>query len=131
MSEQAVEIVRRMYTARQGGDAEGALSCFHPEVVLDASVRMDGGIGHGREELVRIIGQWVDAFHDWREEIEEIRDLGSQVLVVATQRGRGKESGIEIETRYALLYEVRGEQITRMTMFRTPAEALAAAGVQQ
>jgi ketosteroid isomerase-like protein len=131
MSEQAVEIVRRMYNAREGGDGEGALSCFHPEVVVDPRPRMDSGIVRGREELVRIIGEWVGEFEDWREEIEEIRDLGSQVYVVATQRGRGKGSGIEIETRYALLYEVRGGHITRMTMFRGPADALAAAGVQQ
>jgi ketosteroid isomerase-like protein len=91
---------------------------------------MDSGIVHGREELVRIIGEWVGEFDDWREEIDEIRDLGRQVYVVATQRGRGKVSGIEVETRYALLYEVRGDQITRMTMFREPAEALAAAGAQ-
>jgi ketosteroid isomerase-like protein len=127
---QAVEIVRRMYDAFHGGDAQRALSCFHPEVVVDARTRMDSGIVHGREELGRIIGQWVGTFDEWREEIDEIRNLGSQVFVVATQRGRGKGSGIEVETRYALLYEVRGGQITRMTMFREPAQALAAAGVQ-
>jgi ketosteroid isomerase-like protein len=131
MSAQAVEVVRRMYEAWHAGDAEGALSCFHPEVVVDPRPRMDSGIVHGREELVRIIGEWVGEFDDWREEIDEIRDLGSQVYVVATQRGRGKGSGIEIETRYALLYEVQAGQITRMTMFHEPAEALAAAGVQQ
>lgn len=86
---------------------------------------------HGRRELVRIIGEWIGEFDDWREEIDEIRDFGSQVYVVATQKGRGKGSGIEIETRYALLFEVRGGQITRMTMFSEPAEALAAAGVRQ
>ncbi len=128
---QAVEIVRRMYEARQGGDAEGALSCFHQEVVVDPRPRMDSGIVHGRRELVRIIGEWIGEFDDWREEIDEIRDFGSQVYVVATQKGRGKGSGIEIETRYALLFEVRGGQITRMTMFSEPAEALAAAGVRQ
>ena len=127
---QAVELVRRMYLARNGGDAEGALSCFHPDVVVDPRPRMDSGIVHGREELVRVIGEWVGEFDDWREEIDEIRDLRSQVFVVATQRGRGKGSGIEIETRYALLYEARDGQITRMTLFRAPAEALAAAGVR-
>jgi ketosteroid isomerase-like protein len=128
---QEVEVVRRMYKALHGGDGERAWSCFHPEVVVDPRPRMDSGIVYGRGELVRIIGEWVGEFDNWREEIDEIRDLGTQVYVVATQRGRGKASGIEIEARYALLYEVRGEQITRMTMFREPAEALAAAGVQQ
>jgi ketosteroid isomerase-like protein len=128
---QNVEIIHRMYEARDAGDAEGTMACFNPEVVLDATVRMDSGIVHGREELGRIIGEWVEAFDEWREEIHEIRDLGSQVYVVATQRGRAKGTGVEVESRYALLYEVEGGQITRMAMFSGEAEALAAAAAAQ
>jgi ketosteroid isomerase-like protein len=128
---QNVKVVRRMYEARDRGDAEGVLACFHPEVVLDARVRMDSGIVHGREQAGRVIGEWVGTFDDWREEIHEIRDLGSQVYVVATQRGRAKGSGIEVESRYALLYEVEGGQVTRMAMFDGEAEALAAAAAQE
>jgi ketosteroid isomerase-like protein len=128
---QNVEIIHRMYEARDAGDAEGALACFHPEVVLDATVRMDSGIVHGREELGQIIGEWVEAFDEWREEIHEIRDLGSQVYVVATQRGRAKGTGVDVESRYALLYQVEGGQITRMAMFSGEAEALAAAAAAQ
>ena len=120
-----------MYEARDAGDAEGVLASFHPEVVLDATVRMDSGIVHGREELGRVIGEWVGMFDDWREEIHDIRDLGSQVCVVATQRGRAKGSGIEVEGRYALLYEVESGQITRMAMFSEEAEALAAAAAEE
>jgi ketosteroid isomerase-like protein len=122
-----VEVVRRMYEARDGGDAAGLLACFHPEVALDARVRMDSGIVHGREEAGRVIGEWVAAFDDWYEEIHEIGDLGSQVCVVATQRGRAKGSGVEVDTRYALLYAVEGGQIARMALFEGEAEAVAAA----
>jgi ketosteroid isomerase-like protein len=131
MSKEDVEIVRRMYEARDAADAESVLACFHPEVVLDARVRMDSGIVHGREEAARIIGEWVAAFDDWREEIHEMRDLSSEVLVVATQRGRAKGSGIEVESRYALLYEVEGRQITRIALFDGEAEALAAAAARE
>jgi ketosteroid isomerase-like protein len=120
-----------MYNARDGGDAEGYLACFHPEVVLDARPRMDTTIVHGREEAGRVIGEWVDAFDDWREEIHEIRDLGSQVCVVATQRGRAKASGVQIVARYALLYQVKGDQITRITLFSGEHEALAAAATEE
>ena len=130
MSEQNVEVVRRMYEARDSGDAAGALAQFHPEVVIDATARGDTAIGHGREELAAIIAEWTEAFDEWREEIEEMRDLGEKVYVAATQRGRGKESGVEVETRYALLYEVQDDKITRMTLFHGPSEALEAAGRQ-
>jgi ketosteroid isomerase-like protein len=77
--------------------------------------------------LSRIIATWVGAFEDWREEIEEMRDLGDRVYVVATQRGTGKGSGVEVEFRYAVLYEVRESKITSMTMYNEPAQALEAA----
>jgi ketosteroid isomerase-like protein len=127
VSQENETVVRRMYEARDGGDAEGVLAYFHPEVVLDARARPDSRIVHGREELGRVIGEWLEAFDDWREEIHEIRDLGSQVYVVATQRGRAKGSGVEVEARYALLYAVEDGQITRLAMFEGEAEALAAA----
>jgi ketosteroid isomerase-like protein len=129
MSQENVEVVKRMYQAFHGGDAEGALAHFDPDVLVDASRRVDGGIGHGREELNAIISRWLGAWEEWREEIEEIRDLGNQVLVVATQHGRGKGSGVEVENRYALLYGVEGDSISAMTVYPTPAEALEAAGL--
>lgn len=73
----------------------------------------------------------IRAFDDWSEEIHEISDLGSQVCVVATQRGRAKGSGIEVESRYALPYQVEGGQITRMALFDDEAAALAAAGAAE
>jgi len=60
-----------------------------------------------------------------------MRDLGSHVVVVSTQRGRAKRSGIEVETRYAVLYEIRGDTITRMVLHTEPAEALEAAGLSE
>jgi ketosteroid isomerase-like protein len=131
MSQEDVKVVRRMYEAFHGGDADGALTYFDPDVVVDASRRVDGATGRGRHELAAIITEWVGAFEEWREEIEEIRDHGNQVYVVATQAGRGKGSGIEIETRYALVYEIRSDKITQMTIYLDPTEALEAMGLRE
>jgi len=128
---QNAEVVRRMYDARERRDAEGMLRCFHPDAVLDARPRMDTGVVQGREEASRVIAEWIGAFDDWHEEIHEIRDLGSEVCVLATQRGRAKGSGIEVETRYALLYEVEDGRIARLTLFSTEDEALAAAASER
>ena len=87
-------IVRRMYEAFYGGDAGGALACFDAEVVIDLFQRFERGISHGRDYLYKMISQWVGTFDDCREEIEEIRDLVTQVYVLAVQHGRGKWSGI-------------------------------------
>ncbi|MDX6225537.1 MAG: SnoaL-like polyketide cyclase [Frankiales bacterium] len=130
MTQGNVEVVRGMYEAFHGGDAQRALDHFHPDVVLDSTRRVDGGIGRGREELAVTIGRWIGAFDDWHETIEEIRAVGEHVYVVLTQRGRGKGSGIETEARYATLIETRGEQITRLTLYPDPADALEQAGAR-
>mgnify|MGYP001130969543 CR=1 FL=1 len=45
----------------------------------------------------------------------------------ATQRGRGKGSGVELENRFAGLYEIHDGQITRVRMYMDLESALEAA----
>src|SRR5882762_2017710 len=132
MSQENVEIVRRMYDAFHGGDVDGALSHFDPDVLVDASkARPDVGVGKGREHVNAVVTSWLGSWEEWREEIEEVRDLGSRVLVLSVQRGRGKGSGVEVEAHYAMLYDVHGGEIISMRMYGTPAEALEAAGLRE
>jgi ketosteroid isomerase-like protein len=132
MSQENVEIVRRMYGAFHNGDVEGALAHFDPDVVVDASKgRPDLGIGHGRDQVRRFVISWVGTWDEWREEIEEMRDLGNRVLVLTVQHGRGKGSGVEVEAPYALLYDLHGGKITRMALYQEPADALEAAGLRE
>ena len=99
-------------------------------MVADVSRRPDGRIGIGRTELAQVIGEWLGTFEEWTEEITEIRDLGQQVIVVATQRGRGKGSGAEVATAYATIYGLRQGEIASMTLYPDPAEGRRAAGLQ-
>jgi hypothetical protein len=107
MSQENVEVVRRMCDAFHSGDAEGALAHFDPDVLVDATMRVDAGIGHGREVLYAIVARWLGAFDEWREEIEQMRDLGSQVCVVSIQHGRGRGSGSKRRpaTPYSMRYD--------------------------
>ncbi len=123
MAQEDVELVQRMLDHFYNGEAEQALECFSPDVEIDLRRRVDAGWGRGREELARLIGEWVSSFADWREEINEVRDLGDQVLVEATQRGRGRESGVELESRYSTVYDVREGAIWRITLYPDATEA--------
>jgi ketosteroid isomerase-like protein len=130
VSQESIQLVRDMYSAFHAGDFERALSYFHEDAVVDATARVDGGTGRGRGELGRIIGQWLAMFDDWHEEIEEITGSGDSVCVIAIQSGRGKDSGIETRSRYAVLYEVRDGAITGMKLYLDPDEALKDAGLE-
>ena len=109
MSVENVEIVRRMYDAFHSGDADQALGHFDRTVLVDASkARPDVAIGKDREHVSAVVGSWLAAWEEWREEIEEMRDLGSRVLVLSVQHGRAKGSGAEMEARFAILYDLHG-----------------------
>lgn len=123
MSQADVELVERMLGHFHRGEAAQALECFSPDVEIDLRRRVDAGFGRGRAELARLIGEWVTSFADWREEINEVRDLGGQVVVEATQLGRGRESGVELQARYATLYEVQDGLICRITLYPDAEEA--------
>jgi ketosteroid isomerase-like protein len=132
MSQRDVEIVRRMYDAFHAGDANGALSYFDAGVLVDAtSARPDLGVGKGREYLSAVVSSWAATWEGWRDEIAEMRDLGNRVLVVSVQRGRGKGSGVEVEARYAMLYDVADGAIVSVRMYGTVPEALEAAGLSE
>ncbi len=130
MSQENVEIIRRLYEAFHASDVAG-LDYFHPDVVTDASHRVDGRLGHGRDELLTILAEWMTTWEEWREEIEEIHDLGDRVLVISTQRGRGKGSGVEWEGRFWMLYEIEQGKISRWTIYDRPEEVLEAAGLEE
>ena len=127
-SDEGVEVVRRMYETFHAGDPAASLACFDPDVVVDFSRRADGRVGQGREYLAQVVATWIGTWEEWNEDIHDIRDVGGgQVYVAATQRGRGKGSGVEVEQSYAFLCEFEGDAITKLTYFPHAADALEAA----
>jgi ketosteroid isomerase-like protein len=126
-----MELVRQMYDAFRGGDAEAALRCFDADVVMDASHRVDGRVGRGHHELVAILSEWMGTWDGWREDVEEMHDAGDRVLVVSTQSGRGKGSKVDWHNRFAMLYEFRSGKISRWTVYDDPAKAFEACGLDE
>ncbi len=131
MSQENVEIVQRAYEAFAKRDADTALSLFDPDVVVDATHRVDGRVGRGHVELVALLAEWMLTWDEWHQEVEEVRDVGDQVLVIETQRGRGAGSGVEWTGRFGMLFDLRGGKITRWTVFDDPGTALEAVGLRE
>ena len=132
MSQDAVEVVRGHIEAYQRDDVPGALSFLDADVIMHTGAR--GAVGvtvHGHEGVVREVRSWMGAFEDFTFEVERVTDLGGgTVVVVITERGRGKGSGVLVENTAAGLYNVLGGKIVRITGFRTEREAIEAAELQ-
>jgi ketosteroid isomerase-like protein len=131
MSQENVEIVRRLIDAHVKGDADTAASLMDPMVVLDTSrVSEIVGDAQGRDEVVGAVRNYRGAFTEYDFEVEKLNDLGSGVILgVAEESGVGKASGAEVKRTYYVLYTVIDQLVARMTHFPSEDEALKAVGL--
>jgi ketosteroid isomerase-like protein len=132
MSQENVEIVRRFFDAFERGDVQTSLACFHPEIELSTPPSQPGASTyHGLDGVRRATTIWVGTWDDFHMNVEELTDLGEQVLVRVRERGRGKGSGVEVERELFDLFTIRGDRIVRLRMYDTRPEALQAAGLRE
>lgn len=67
---------------------------------------------------------------DWyRQEAEELIEVGNDVLVITRTHARIKGSGRELEGKIAELWTFRGGKVIRYRSYDSPAEGLEAAGL--
>jgi ketosteroid isomerase-like protein len=132
MSEENVEIVRRIAEDYAAGDDQAVIAVIDPNVEFDASrFRPDGEIYKGLEAMLEAQRTWRGTFADWKLEILEVRDGGDDVLVAGRESGRGKGSGAPIDQTFFAVFTLRDGKIIRWRHFSNRAEALEAAGLSE
>ena len=135
MAQEDVEVVRAIFDAAARRDVAGVLALYAPDVVLDVSriphaTLIGGGIYEGHDGLRAWFRAWYEPWEDLDELCDELFDAGEQVVSFVTQRGRGLQSGADVEIRnIAGVWTVEGGKVTRVVWFATRDEALEAAGV--
>ena len=131
MSQENVEIVRRMWDAFLAADVQTALSFYAPDVEWDGTNLPDGQIGSGHEAILGHVARWAEAWNDWTVEVERVVEAGSdQVILFVREKGRS-DSGLTVDERHAELYTLRDGKIVRRQGFSDPRQALDAAGVSE
>jgi ketosteroid isomerase-like protein len=132
MSQANVELVRRAHEAFNRRDVEAFLQDAGPDLALDWSraVGPEQGVFRGRDEVVRFLHSWWDAFDESVVVVDELIDAGDQVVFVFHGRQRGRGSGAEVDGRGSVLvWSFRDGKVTKMTLFQTRDEALEAVGL--
>ena len=129
MSQENVETVRRAFAfGVQGrGDPAEALADYDPDVVLTS---VEAGPSHGRNAVRDNLERWRSAWAESEATAEEFIDTGNRVVVRAYLRGRGRDSGIEVDARFYYVYTLRDAKIVRVDEFADRVAALEAAGLQ-
>ena len=134
MSQESVHIVRRVYDAVERQDPEVVLALYHPRVEYDFSSSpfqslLQRTIYEGHEGLRAFFRErYQEAWAETVDELQEILEVGDQVISVVTSGGRGRASGVEVERTHAGLWSFRDGLVTRVAWYSTREAALEAAG---
>ena len=130
MSQENVEVVRRAfrYVFYEGDDRAEAEAIFDPHVVLNP---VEEAPLHGVDAVRQNFERWRDAWEELEVAVEEVIDAGDRVFLTAHHRGRGRESGVDVDTRLYSVYTLRGGKIVREDEYAERAEALEAVGLSE
>ena len=83
----------------------------------------------GRDAVRKSMEDWLKQWEDFRMDLIEVIDVGDDVLVSVTRhRGRGRESGIEMDFKVFYVMRGRDGKMTRIDTFFSRDEAVQAAG---
>jgi ketosteroid isomerase-like protein len=132
MSQENTEVVRAYFETVNDGDFARAMHYYADDVELVATdeVFLEAGTFTGRDAVGLWFGNWFRAFQrGYRFDLDEIREVGEAVFVLAHHRGRGKTSGAEVRMSTAYLFRVASGQISKIELFPDSRSALEAAGL--
>jgi ketosteroid isomerase-like protein len=131
---QEVDVILRMHEAFGRGDLEGVVSGWHTEGeyrdAVHQSVEGEAGVLRGHEGIRRWWRDLHDHYDDLSTEVLEVRDLGERLVVVFVVRGRGKGSGIAMDTRLAQVVTMRHGKVIEARDYFSRSEALKAVGLE-
>jgi ketosteroid isomerase-like protein len=130
MSQENVEFLRQGYEALERGDMEAftALSRERLGPEFDFHHVWDGRVFKGFEGTQEWVSDTRETWKNYRQELEEIVDLGENVVVVLRVSARGGGSGVPVAQELAVVWTFEDERPVRARSFTSRAEALAAAG---
>jgi ketosteroid isomerase-like protein len=129
MSQENVEVVRRAWEYEMfGRGGEDAVADFASDFVMNP---VEEEPSYGRAAIRDNIQRFASAWDNLQMTAEEFIDAGDRVFVAAHFRGRGRASGITVETRLYEVYTLRDQKIVRVDEFTHRAEALEAAGLRE
>jgi ketosteroid isomerase-like protein len=137
MSQENVEICRRAFGFLDRLDpwagVEALLEYADPEIVLESAIvsRAEGSAYRGHEGLRAWAADSEAAFDELRTASDEFRDLGDRVLMLGRVFGRGRGSGVPVDSEIAFLSTLRGGRIVRTKGFLSWDQALEAAGLSE
>jgi ketosteroid isomerase-like protein len=130
MSQENVEIIRRLLEAFNEGGAEKALSFFDAGAVFEEPPEQPGStVAQGRDEASRAFVKFDETWEEHRSEPEDFRVIDDdRVLVFTVEHFRGRD-GLEITQPGGHIFTLRDGKVVRLQAFWERENAVKAAGI--
>jgi ketosteroid isomerase-like protein len=121
------ETLRRSYEALNRGEIDRCLAVLAPDAVWRESPELPGiDEVRGREAIRDFLCEFLEPWDDFHQEVEDVRVEGQQAALLLHLTAVGRQSGVEVDTRYAHLWTMREGLGECVDAYRDQAEALRA-----
>ena len=136
MSEENVEVVRRLYDAAARHDDVIPFEVYAEDIVWDVSHARRAALAmkpvyHGHGGVRQYWRETTSVFGEIDFEVGELRDAGNHVLAVIREREVGRASGVPVEATHMAVLTLTGGKVILIQMFDDPQQAREAAGLAE
>jgi len=134
MSEENLELVRRAWEAWQRGDIDALFEVWDRDIVWDTTHFQDWpeSTYEGHEGVRRFLSEWLELWDEYEAGVDEsLATRDGRVISLAWQRGKGHQSGLEMDIEWAQIATFRDGKITRIDNYDNRGTALEAAGLSK
>jgi ketosteroid isomerase-like protein len=131
MTADPVEILDRGYALIwREGDPEASFQGVAPDFEWVVPGHPEGEIRRGADGAIQFFREWTEPWEEFHVDWELHRAGHDRVLAVVSMQGRGRESGVPVETRLAQLWTFREGRAARMVVYTDLETAFEAAGLR-
>jgi ketosteroid isomerase-like protein len=125
-----VALVNSIYAAWARGDF-ASVEWADSEIEFLIESGPDPGSWKGVTGMAQGWHGWLAAWDGYGAQADEYLELDDQrVLVFGRMRGRGKTSGVNVETQFANLFDISDGKVTRLALYSNRDRALADLGLR-
>jgi ketosteroid isomerase-like protein len=134
MSREDVQIVRQGWDAWGRRDLDDLFAVFSPAVVWDLTHFRDwpDSTYEGHQGTRQFLAEWLEVWEGYEAGVDEIVAApDGRVVVLAWQRGSGRQSGLPMAMEWAQVMSLHAGKITRVDNYDDRSKALEAVGLSE
>ena len=135
MSQENVEVVELGIDAFNAGDTDGFVAQWDPdcEFFSVTGSQMNATPYRGHDGIRRYCRETEEAWAELRLEVDRILEGKSDgvLAVIGLLRGKGRGSGVLVEQKIGMVFELHDRKVRSCRAYSDPAEALEAVGLSE